>query len=176
MATFVSAAFSQPFVIANPFTFSTKSQMLAAPGMSRFASLFPKSFSCDRYPNYPHKAPQCGCCASCLVRRLSFHSAGLPDDGGSYSTDIFQPHRALRESELLALTKLTIQADALAASLRSKEPWAALCATWPDLLRTELELTAPAFREATVALLRRHVAEWQPFSNAVHPAPLAIAA
>ena len=169
MAAFVGAVFARPFVIANPFTFSTKSQMLAAPGMRRFVSLFQKSFSCDRYPNYPHAAPQCGCCASCLVRRLSFHAADLPDDSANYSTNIFRPRHPLRESELVALTKLTIQADTLAATLGREEPWADLCETWPDLLRTEIELAAPSFADPTVALLRRHVAEWKSFSDAIDP-------
>jgi hypothetical protein len=169
MAAFVGALFSQSFVIANPFTFSTKSQMLAAPGMQRFVGLFQKSFSCDRYPNYPHKAPQCGCCASCLVRRLSFHAAGLPDDSENYSTNIARPRRPLRESELVALTKLTVQADTLASVLHPEEPWEELCETWPDLLRAEIELGARSFTESIVALLRRHVAEWQSFTGVIAP-------
>jgi hypothetical protein len=78
MAAFVRAVFERRFLISNPFTFSTKAQMLAAPGMDQFVSLLQKSFSCDRFPNYHHKTPQCGCCASCLVRRLAFCGSGFP--------------------------------------------------------------------------------------------------
>lgn len=166
MAACVSAVFSQPFVIANPFTLSTKAQMLSALSVRRFEALLQKSFSCDRFPNYNHAAPQCGCCPSCLVRRLSFHAAGLPDDAKQYSTDIFHPRRQLRGAELLSLSKLTVQADSLASCLRLRDPWPALCAKWPDLLRTELELKSPAFRDATINLLRRHVDEWRGFSSA----------
>jgi hypothetical protein len=164
MAAYVNAVFSRPFVIANPFTFLTKAQMLSSLNGQKFGALLLESFSCDRFPNYNHAAPQCGCCPSCLVRRLSFHVAGLADEPKHYSTDVFHPRRPLREAELLSLYKLTVQADSLAACLRLRDPWAALCARWPDLLRTELELDAPAFRDSTIQLLRRHVDEWRSFS------------
>ena len=176
MAALVSAVFSKPFVIANPFTLSTKAQMLSATSVRCFAPLLEKSFSCDRFPNYNHSAPQCGCCPSCLIRRLSFHAAGLPDNSKHYSTDIFNPRRPLREAEWLSLSKLTVQADSLASCLRVKQPWPGLCAKWPDLLRTEIELKSPAFRESLLNLLRRHVDEWRSFSSAIHSDSLALAA
>ena len=176
MAALVGDVFSQPFVIANPFTLSTKAQMLSAMSVRRFAPLLEKSFSCDRFPNYKHSVPQCGCCPSCLIRRLSFHAAGLPDDSKNYSTDIFNPRRPLREAEWLSLSKLTVQADSLALYLRAKQPWPALCAKWPDLRRTEIELDSPAFRESVIRLLRHHVDEWRSFSSAIHSDSLALAA
>jgi hypothetical protein len=176
MAAFVSAVFSKSFVIANPFTLSTKAQMLSATSVRNFGPLLQKSFSCDRFPNYKHAQSQCGCCPSCLIRRLSFHAAGLADDGKNYSTDIFHPRRPLREAELLALSKLAVQADTLASCLRLKQPWPALCAKWPDLLRTELELKSSDFRDAFINLLRRHVDEWRSFSSAIHSDSLALAA
>ena len=176
MARFVSAVFDRPFVIANPFTFSTKAEMLAAPGMNQFGSLFLRSFSCDRFPNYHHKAPQCGCCASCLVRRLAFHGSGIDDDVTGYTRDIFHPHRPLHESELLALTKLSIQATTLAEALRSASPWSALCLRWPDLIRTQIEFGGATFHDMTIDLLRRHVAEWQAFVAALQQPSLAFAA
>jgi len=44
-----------------------------------------------------------------------------------------------------------------------------LSTAWPDLLRAEIELAAPLFADATVALLRRHVSEWRSFSKAIPP-------
>lgn len=176
MAALVSAVFSQQFVIANPFTLSTKAQMLSAMSVRRHIPLLQKSFSCDHFPNYKRSAPQCGYCPSCLVRRLSFHAAGLPDEPRNYSTDIFKPRRPLGEAEWLPLSKLTVQADSLAACLRAKQPWPVLCAKWPDLLRTEMELDSPAFREPVINLLRRHVDEWRSFSSAIHSDLLSFAA
>lgn len=176
MAGFVSAVFDRPFVIANPFTFSTKAEMLAASGMDEFASLFRKSFSCDRFPNYHHKAPQCGCCASCSVRRLAFHGSGIADDVTGYTQDIFSPRRPLHEFEVLALTKLNIQATALAEALRSASPWSALCLGWPDLIRTQTEFEGKTFKDMTIDLLCRHVAEWQAFVAPLQQPSLAFAA
>lgn len=176
MAAFVRAVFDRPFVIANPFTFSTKAQMLAAPGMDEFASLFRKSFSCDRFPNYHHKTSQCGCCASCLVRRLAFHGSGIADDLAGYTRDVLRPQRQLHESELLALTKLSIQASTLAEALRSPSPWSALCLRWPDLIRTQMEFGSATFQETVIDLLRRHVAEWQAFATPLRGSALALAA
>jgi hypothetical protein len=150
--------------------------MLTAPSVRQLASLLAKSFSCDRFPNYPHKKPQCGTCPSCLVRRLAFHSSDLPDDSAQYSTDIFCPRRPLREAQWLSLSKLSVQADSLAACLCRKDPWPALFARWPDLLRTETELSSPAFRDAAIALLRRHVEEWHSFSAPLHNNTLSLAA
>jgi len=176
MAALVSAAFSKPFVIANPFTLSTKAQMLSATSVRNFEKLLQKSFSCDRFPNYNHAQSQCGCCPSCLIRRLSFHASGLPDDANSYTIDIFRPRRPLRETELLSLSKLTVQAETLTSCLRLKEPWPALCAKWPNLLRTELELNSPGLQAALIDLLRRHADEWHSFSSAVHSDSLLLAA
>lgn len=172
MAAMVTAVFSQPFVIENPFTFSTKAQMLSVGDVCSFAPLLEKSFSCDRFPNYKHPADQCGCCPSCLIRRLSFHVAGMPDDSKGYSTDIFNPRRPLREAELLSLSKLTVQADSLVSCLSAKNSWPALCAKWPDLLRSEIEVDSPAFRESVIQLLRRHVDEWRSFSSAIYSGSL----
>ncbi len=166
MAAYVSAVFSQPFVIANPFTFSTKAQMLSALNGQQLGALLQESFSCDRFPNYNHFESQCGCCPSCLVRRLSFHVAGLADEPKHYTTDVFHPRRQLRERESLSLSKLSVQVESLDSCLRLCDPWPALCAQWPDLLRTELEFGSPGFRETTINLLRRHVAEWRSFSSA----------
>lgn len=176
MAELAAGIFSKPFVIANPFTLSTKAQMLAATSVRNLGPLLQKSFSCDRFPNYKHAQSQCGCCPSCLIRRLSFHAAGLTDDGNNYSTDIFHPRRPLREAELLSLSKLAVQSDTLASCMRLKEPWPALCAKWPDLLRTELELNSPGLRDAFINLLRRHVDEWGSFSSAIHSDSLGLAA
>ncbi|MEI7910345.1 MAG: hypothetical protein WCK77_11970 [Verrucomicrobiota bacterium] len=176
MAELVTAVFSRPFIIANPFAFSTKAQMLSAESVRCFAPLLIKSFSCDRFPNYKHPEHQCGCCPSCLIRRLSFHAAEVPEDSKGYSTDIFNPRRPLREAEALSVSKITVQADSLAMCLRSREPWPALCAKWPGLLRTEFELDLPAFRESVIHLLRHHVDEWLSFTSTMQTSSPAVAA
>ena len=75
-----------------------------------------------------------------------------------------------------AARRLLVQADSLAACLRAKKPWPALCAKWPDLLRTEIELDSTVFRESVINLLCRHVDEWRSFSSAIYTDSVALAA
>jgi 7-cyano-7-deazaguanine synthase in queuosine biosynthesis len=176
MEDYVSGVFKRPFTIENPFAFTTKGQMLALPGLAGHQALLHRSFSCDRFPNYPHRAPQCGHCPSCLIRRLAFHASGLTDPGDGYSTDVRDPSRPLRDSDSLAIMKLSIQADTLANALAASHPWEALCATWPALFSAELEIKSPQFSDHVRALLQRHVAEWRSFSETITTGFMAAAA
>lgn len=176
MSAFVSAVLDKTFRIVNPFTFWTKGQMLTAPGVQAHRSILTASFSCDRFPNYHHKERQCGACPSCLVRRLAFHTAQIAEPSADYTTEVFHPRRPLRELEWTCLAKLSAQADNFAECLRRKEPWAALCAQWPDLLRADLELQSAEFRSAVITLLNRHVDEWRSFSAPFLSNTLALAA
>jgi 7-cyano-7-deazaguanine synthase in queuosine biosynthesis len=178
MAEFIAGVFEQPFAVENPYGFATKAEMLLPNADGSFNRLFQKSFSCDRYPNYPHKAPQCGRCASCLVRRMSLHAAGLPDDPSGYTFDIFagKPFSQLRDVELLAQVKLAVQAEALAERLYADAPWERLTEMWPELLRAETELNRPDFKLAVSTLLKRHVTEWRAFSAAAHSRMISVAA
>lgn len=167
MEDYVNGVFKRPFTIENPFAFTTKGQMLGLPPLANHQALLHRSFSCDRFPNYHHRAPQCGYCPSCLIRRLAFHASGLTDPGEGYSTDVRDPIRPLRGSNSIALTKLSIQADTLANALAASRPWEALCATWPALFSAEREITSPQFSNNVRALLQRHVVEWRSFSETI---------
>ena len=178
MGEVVGGALGQPFTIENPYMFSTKAEMLLVEDEAKFRRLFQRSFSCDRFPNYPHKAPQCGRCASCLVRRMSFHAAGLPDEPHNYTFDIFanKPLRNLRTIELLAQVKMTVQADALAERLNAIDAWNRLGENWPELLRTEKDLGISNFSDATSTLLGKHVQQWRAFVSAAIGQPVSAAA
>jgi hypothetical protein len=176
METYVSAVFGKRFAIENPFTFSTKGQMLGFPPLAKYEQLLQRSFSCDRFPNYHHRAPQCGFCPSCLIRRLAFHASRLPDSPEGYPVDVLDQNRAMRAGELTPLTKLSIQADVLATRLSNARPWQELCATWPDLFSAEREIGFPGFSKNVQMLLKRHVTEWRSFSAAMAANFLAAAA
>jgi hypothetical protein len=178
MSSFISAVFAKSFTIKNPYSFMTKAQMLATPDMNGFENLFQKSFSCDRYPNYPYKAPQCGLCSSCMIRRMSMYAANRPDEGRNYTVDVFKAKKTehMREREILAHAKLSVQANALAAHLASEKSWEKLTVMCPDILRAEIELGSPNFQFAVLALLRQHVKEWELFVKAIEPDLLVLAA
>ncbi len=178
MSALIAAAFARPFVVENPYLFFTKAQMLQGGAGGRFNRLFQRSFSCDRYPNYPHRASQCGRCPSCLVRRMSLHGANLPDEADGYTFDIMagKSFHQLRDVELLPQVKLTVQADALANSLYAPEPWHRLTEAWPELFRAEKELSLPNFSQDATALLKRHVLEWREFIGAANARKMSVAA
>ncbi len=165
MGELIAVAFDRDFQVCNPFLPMTKAHMLPDSGSKPIVRLLQKTFSCDRFPNYPRKASQCGRCPSCLIRRLSLFAAGLPDACASYSTNVLNSERRIGNIELESLSKLTTQADVLARSLGSRDPWGALCQRWPDLLLTERELEDATFRGKTISLLRDHVEEWRSFSR-----------
>lgn len=176
MGSFISTIFGRAFAVNNPFLFHTKAEMLGVPGVANHADLFATTFSCDRYPNYPHKASQCGVCPSCLVRRQSLHAAHLPDPQHLYTVDVLHDRQSWRERDTAAMVKLGVQAEALAEVLQLKDPWPSLVVRWPDLLRTERELGLSDFQERVLRLLRNHVREWQSFASDIPVLRLADAA
>lgn len=176
MGIFISAVFERPFRVTNPFLFHTKADMLGLPGVSSLSAHFGRTFSCDRFPNYPHKASQCGVCPSCLVRRQSLHAANLPDPATGYTVDVFGARSVWREREMTALIKLSAQAAELAEVLRLSDPWQEIVVRWPDLLRTENELTLPDFSSRVLDLLSRHVREYEAFSANIPALRIAAAA
>lgn len=178
MSALIAGALERPFSVENPYLFSTKAQMLQRSADGRFNRLFKRSFSCDRYPNYPHKAPQCGRCPSCLVRRMSLHAANLPDEADGYSFNILagKPFDQLRDVELLPQVKLTVQTETLADCLYASDPWNRLMEAWPELLRAEKELSMPNFNQDVTALLRRHVLEWRAFIRTANTRQVSVAA
>lgn len=67
-----------PVRIENPYADWTKGEMMAQPEnlktLSRFAD---QTVSCGKWKR---KGVQCGKCVPCLIRRASFHAAGIEDD------------------------------------------------------------------------------------------------
>lgn len=176
MSAFASAYFGEQFTVVNPFSFMTKGQMLSLPTTNGFEDLLQQSFSCDQYPNYHHRASQCGCCPSCLIRRLAFHTSGRPDVALNYSFDIFSQHHSSSDRENFAFRKLNAQADAIGTRLATDKPWEALSSMWPILIFSDSEIAQLPFREKVVTLLRQHANEWQNFRTPIESRNLALAA
>ncbi len=64
----------------NPYSFTTKGEMLAACAWPGIAHLAASSYSCGKGKRLNK---QCGRCVPCLIRRASFHHAGA-NDGTTY--------------------------------------------------------------------------------------------
>lgn len=81
--------------LVNPFFATTKGEMLAAARHPRLRELASASYSCGKGKR---RNGQCGRCVPCLIRRASFHAAGVPD-GTNYYTEL---HRSGKADDVLA--------------------------------------------------------------------------
>ena len=162
MEGFASQVSGGSFSIVNPYRFSTKGEVLRADWATAHSQLLQKTFSCDRFPNYHESVSQCGHCPSCLIRRLAFFSAGLPDNPATYARDVLKGTGRIRDGHWHAFLKLNFQAEHLREKLSSVEPWPGLRAKWPALM--EVERLEADYPPQVISLLHRHIAEWSAFS------------
>jgi len=75
--------------LRNPFFATTKGEMLAQCHHPRLVDLAAETYSCGKGKR---ANGQCGRCVPCLIRRASFHAAGLPD-GTRYLNDLRESSR-----------------------------------------------------------------------------------
>lgn len=170
METFVSELSGKPFRIVNPFLFLTKAQALRQSGVAVFGSHLAETFSCDRFPNWREGRPQCGTCASCILRRLSMEAADLSnfDFGSGYARDVKSDLFVPGESAASILSHYDEQALALENALSHENPWQALATNFPELFEIETSLNVGGdhgVRESLLELLRSQVTEWKSFSG-----------
>lgn len=88
IAKAASLLFERQLSIRQSAIFETKGELLKRTFDPEDANLIKASFSCEIFPNYNSKQPQCGVCPSCLVRRSALSFAKLKDPGPQYSFDV----------------------------------------------------------------------------------------
>lgn len=72
-----------PMTIENPYEFRTKGEMISrCANPAVLASLAATTVSCGKWKR---QRVQCGRCVPCLVRRASFHAAGIADPTAPYT-------------------------------------------------------------------------------------------
>ncbi|MGI9487360.1 MAG: Qat anti-phage system QueC-like protein QatC [Geminicoccaceae bacterium] len=79
--------------LVNPYGFKTKGEMLAECQDKDITRLAPASYSCGKGKRLNQ---HCGRCVPCLIRRASFHSAGLTDST-DYRADDLSAHMAYED-------------------------------------------------------------------------------
>jgi 7-cyano-7-deazaguanine synthase in queuosine biosynthesis len=172
MENFIETVGNRPFRIINPFIFLTKAQALREAQVSKFGVGLAQTFSCDRFPNWREGQPQCGTCASCILRRLSIESADLGEydlDQG-YARNIISPAFIPDDSAARVLAHFDKQVLTLQKVLNHKNPWKALAIEFPELFEIERSLMSNAqceetVHEALIQLVRKHVNQWRVFSG-----------
>ncbi|MCJ2046369.1 hypothetical protein MKK58_17780 [Methylobacterium sp. J-078] len=84
--------------LVNPYILRTKGEMLSGCADRAFLlSHAGETTSCGRYARTAFT--QCGRCVPCLIRRASFHAAGIADTTPPYRYDISLPGRRHRDFE-----------------------------------------------------------------------------
>jgi hypothetical protein len=84
--------------LVNPYILKTKGEMLSGCADRAFLlSHAGETTSCGRYARTAFT--QCGRCVPCLIRRASFHAAGITDATLAYKYDISLPGRKHRDFE-----------------------------------------------------------------------------
>jgi hypothetical protein len=172
MEKFIEAVSGKPFKIVNPFLFLTKAQALRQAQVGKFGVNLAETFSCDRFPDWREGRPQCGTCASCILRRLSLEAADLADCdlGSGYARDLKSNSFIPDNSTASILSHYEEQASTLDKALNRENPWQALATDFPELYEIENALNPDGesekqVREALLTLLRNQVIEWKTFSG-----------
>jgi queuosine biosynthesis protein QueC len=172
MSMFASAALERQYTIRLPFQFATKAEVLRHPAIQKNGNWLSLSNSCDIYPNYLHRQSHCGACPACLFRRMSLHSANLPDPDEDYSSAVLPSKRHAPASNL---NRLEHQATVLRRLI--PKGWDALAVHFPALYDLELEngpdlpATQSLFRDQVLSLYRRYLDEWTAQSPALRLLP-----
>jgi 7-cyano-7-deazaguanine synthase in queuosine biosynthesis len=133
--------------LVNPYGFKTKGEMLSECRNRIVETLAPDSYSCGKGKRLNQ---HCGRCVPCLIRRASFHAAGI-DDGTEYWADDLSRN---------ALNEDVASARFAAASLAHRDVarWAAEAGPLPH---------DPALRNGYVDVVRRGTQELKAFFSTI---------
>jgi 7-cyano-7-deazaguanine synthase in queuosine biosynthesis len=172
MEKFIERVSGASFQIINPFLFLTKAQSLRLACVEKFGISLADTFSCDRFPDWREGKPQCGTCASCILRRLSLEAADLTDfdSGGNYARDVKSDSFVPDNSSANILSNFEEQATTLDRAFNQANPWLALASDFPELYEIEQAIindgqNETGVREALLQLLKNQVDEWKTFSG-----------
>lgn len=91
---FLSAVLQEPVEFRQPQLWRTKGQVLEELRTRHLESGWEKTKSCSLRPRERRKRQSCGFCGGCILRRVSAHAAGLPDES-DYAFDVRSPELQL---------------------------------------------------------------------------------
>jgi len=180
----MTVLFGQPLTVRNVGLWQTKAELCrqvlgSTDDDTFFADAACRTISCDRFP-WIGLRQACGCCTSCLFRRLSLLAADRRDlDTNAIRGYAFDPLSATADwsaHDLTPLYMLRSQAAQLHHALQAPEPFSALVEAFPSLMRiyhatAHLGLTERELQERLVRLYQAYVAEWDQFDRFIHWPP-----
>jgi 7-cyano-7-deazaguanine synthase in queuosine biosynthesis len=101
----LSAVLDQPFILDNPFTWLTKSEVIEKLSANGCGDLIRDTRSCTRVRDMTKLHPHCGQCSQCLDRRFAVLAAGQEqeDPEEAYKIDLFLGDREAGPDREMAL-------------------------------------------------------------------------
>ena len=169
---FVEAVTDEQFEIKSPCVFQTKAEMCQRPELRGLDRAIAETFSCDGFPVHHAGKPQCGVCASCILRRLALFGAGLELlDQTSYGCDLLASGAGISTPEAIEGSFLDglASGEGIKRALGSKSPWIELIIEFPDLRETCTSLatltgeSCNEIQERLIRLYSKYCAEWASF-------------
>lgn len=161
-----------PFRVRLPHQFATKAEMCSVFADPSLRDLIRLTISCDNFPQRFRGTPQCGLCPSCLFTRQSLFSAGLrcADPSARFRHDVYRMDARTWPERSYHLRVMTMQAAAIAAAIKTSDPWSAIAYRYPILLDIARHLEIADVSnpsEQLLSLLSRYSNEWLTFWSAV---------
>ncbi len=165
----IELALGRSVNIVNPALFKTKAQLCESLNNPSFEPLISSTVSCDSFPiRTKNSALNCGNCTSCVLRRASLAAAHLSrfDSAKGYLYDIFNDQGKRFKSAPNGLAIMQGQANKFSQCLASPNSWSALIQSFPELARTQFELSKKLefspfrVRQLLVGVIERFVQEW----------------
>jgi hypothetical protein len=171
IAQAASVVFDRELHVRQTAVFETKGELLSRTLRPSDSGLAAMTFSCEIFPNYHSKHPQCGVCPSCLVRRASLHSSGIEDPEHLYSLDVKTQHIPAKKA--LGLIKMERFTRRLARGFHPMS--AADSAMWEypeagSYFKEAADSIGMNFDDFLTKLRRTHynfVQEWEDFASNV---------
>lgn len=178
MELFVSLLFSRQIKFAFPRLWNTKGETLKEYVTVTGNSDWQQTKSCwknNQWSSVSGQFRQCGICAACMLRRLSFHAAGLEDDDENYICEnlsapdlptavvpgfknLSRAYEQYAIAGVLHLDHLADMSGQMAANVVQRHS---------RLLASALGLTTDDASDKLAALLDHHALEWKHFVNSL---------
>jgi len=158
----ISTITGTPFHFENPFFYWTKADLLKLLVNADLSKIIHKTITCDR--SRPGD-PQCGCCSSCLYRRLGMLVSHI-EDQTIYRTQYREEWKRLRKDS--HFKHMSYQVARWQKMLDSENPWGLFARQYPTQLNDMVERVCRETGQdphemstSILDLIERHVFQWR---------------
>ena len=166
-----SSVIGSHFEMSNPALWQTKGELCQSLLSLDRLDVVGQTVSCDRYPRQVVNKP-CGCCTSCLLRRLALRFSGYSDGGKTYAFDPLSEVARWHVHDTLPVFAMRHQAERLRRVLSGSNPDHGLLYEFPTLQYVKAAMPQSnsgdiSVDERLVRLYRAYLTEWDEFEAGI---------